>query len=234
MTVRMENSIRTLNETTPVPTEMVFGLDTRSSAGSRGKVSQSFTSAKRSFDIVVALAAMPVVLLVCLILVLVNPFWNPGPLFFQQKRMGRGCDGFTALKFRTMRPSEQIARGPDDPLEHERITPLGRFLRVTRIDELPQFVNVLNGDMSLIGPRPDYWNHAIHYVESIPGYRERHRVRPGITGLAQVDAGYAEGVTATIRKTHHDLRYIRRSGLRMEAYVLWRTLYVVLTGFGAR
>jgi lipopolysaccharide/colanic/teichoic acid biosynthesis glycosyltransferase len=88
--------------------------------------------------------------------------------------------------------------------------------------------------MSLIGPRPDYWDHATHYLDFIPAYRQRHMVRPGITGLAQVDGGYAEGVDATVKKTRHDLRYIRGSGIAMELYVLWRTIYVVCTGFGAR
>lgn len=227
----MNNSVRKFDANTSFSPELVLGLEPRSRVCSEGV---PFRIAKRSFDILVALSAMPVVMLMSLVLLLVNPLWNAGPLFFLQQRMGRGCRRFTAIKFRTMRPIPQIARGPDDPLEHERITPLGRFLRVTRLDELPQFVNVLNGDMSLVGPRPDYWDHAIHYLDSIPGYRERHDVRPGITGLAQVDAGYAEGVSATVTKTRHDLRYIRKLSLRMELYVLWRTFYVVLTGFGAR
>jgi lipopolysaccharide/colanic/teichoic acid biosynthesis glycosyltransferase len=196
--------------------------------------SAGFRVAKRTFDLVVAIAAVPLILLTALILLAINPVWNAGPLFFRQTRMGRDCRPFRAMKFRTMRPANQIMRGPNDPLEVERITPLGQFLRCCRIDELPQFFNVLAGHMSLIGPRPDYWDHATHYLDSIPAYRQRHMVRPGITGLAQVDAGYAEGVDATVEKTRHDLRYIRTSGVAMELYVLWRTIYVVCTGFGAR
>jgi lipopolysaccharide/colanic/teichoic acid biosynthesis glycosyltransferase len=193
-----------------------------------------FRIAKRTFDLLVAIAAVPLILLAALILLAINPVWNAGPLFFRQTRMGRDCRPFRAMKFRTMRPANQIMRGPNDPLEIERITPLGQFLRRSRIDELPQFFNVLAGHMSLIGPRPDYWDHATHYLDSIPAYRQRHLVRPGITGLAQVDGGYAEGVDATVEKTRHDLRYIRTSGVAMELYVLWRTIYVVCTGFGAR
>jgi lipopolysaccharide/colanic/teichoic acid biosynthesis glycosyltransferase len=148
--------------------------------------------------------------------------------------MGRDCRPFRAVKFRSMRPVHRIQRGPNDPLESDRITPLGRFLRRSRIDELPQFLNVLAGHMSVIGPRPDYWDHAQHYLDTIPGYRLRHTVRPGITGLAQVDGGYAEGIDATVQKTSHDLRYIRSRGLRMELYVILRTILVLLTGFGAR
>jgi lipopolysaccharide/colanic/teichoic acid biosynthesis glycosyltransferase len=88
--------------------------------------------------------------------------------------------------------------------------------------------------MSLIGPRPDYWDHATYYLNTIPTYRQRHSVRPGIIGLAQVDGGYAEGVDATVEKTKCDLHYIRGIGVAIEFYVLWRTIYVVLTGFGAR
>ena len=194
----------------------------------------AFRIAKRTFDILVAVAALPVIALIALGLLVLNPFWNAGPLFFLQTRMGRDCQPFRAIKFRTMRPARRILRGPDDPLDADRITPLGHFLRRSRIDEVPQLLNVLAGDMSVVGPRPDYWDHATHYLDTIPGYGSRHQVRPGITGLAQVDGGYAEGVNATLQKTRHDLRYIRAAGLAMEAYVLWRTIVVLLTGFGAR
>lgn len=191
-------------------------------------------AAKRTFDVVAALLALPFVGLVMLVLLLANPIWNPGPLFFRQTRMGKSCKPFTALKFRTMRTDGGGRRGPDDPLEHERITPLGRFLRRSRLDEIPQFTNILKGEMSLIGPRPDFWDHAIHYLESVPGYRERHVVRPGITGLAQVHLGYAEGLEATFRKVHYDIDYIRTASFWLELRVLWRTVLVVTSGFGAR
>lgn len=194
----------------------------------------AFRIAKRAFDITVAAATLPLIAVTAGVLLALNPIWNAGPLFFLQTRMGRDCKPFRAVKFRTMRPIQEIARGPDDPLEKDRITRLGHLLRRSRIDELPQFLNVLAGHMSIIGPRPDYWDHATHYLAIIPGYRQRHLVRPGITGLAQVDGGYAEGVNATVVKTRHDLRYIRRNGMVMEFYVLWRTVWVVMTGFGAR
>jgi lipopolysaccharide/colanic/teichoic acid biosynthesis glycosyltransferase len=218
-------------------------LDVDFVIGPRGEVdlpdigqpaSTAFLIGKRLFDILVSFAALPMILIAACVLMTINPLWNPGGIFFVQTRMGRDCRPFPALKFRTMRPVGRIARGPDDPVEAERITPLGRFLRRSRIDELPQFLNILAGHMSLVGPRPDYWEHAIHYLDSIPGYRQRHVVLPGITGLAQVDGGYAEGVDATGAKTRLDLEYIRGSGIRMESYILWRTIHVVCTGFGAR
>lgn len=193
-----------------------------------------FRAGKRLFDVVVAILSLPVIAVIGVVLLLLNPLWNAGPLFFLQTRMGRDCKPFRAVKFRSMRPATAIMRGPDDPLESDRITPLGHWLRRSRIDELPQLLNVLVGQMSVVGPRPDFWDHAIHYLDTIPGYRQRHQVRPGITGLAQVDGGYAEGLNATLEKTRQDLRYIREGGLGMELYVLWRTIHVLMTGFGAR
>lgn len=200
----------------------------------RRRAAPGFLVAKRSLDLLLALLAMPLVAVASLALVACNPIWNPGPLLYAQKRMGRGCLPFRALKFRTMRVVPSVTRGPDDPLETDRITPLGHFLRRTRIDELPQFLNVLVGQMSVVGPRPDYWDHAIHYMDVIPGYRQRHALRPGITGLAQVDGGYAEGIEATVLKTRHDLRYLEAAGFRTDWYVLRRTVRVVVTGVGAR
>ena len=200
----------------------------------RRRVPRGYFAAKRSFDILMAVLALPVVVLAAVMLLGLNPIWNRGPLFYRQKRMGWRCKPFQALKFRTMRTAASIARGPDDPLETDRITRLGHLLRRTRVDEIPQFINVLLGQMSLIGPRPDYWDHAIHYLETVPGYRQRHSVRPGITGLAQVDGGYAEGIEATVMKTRYDLRYLEALGYRTEWYVLRRTVAVVLTGSGAR
>ena len=193
-----------------------------------------FSTAKRGFDILLSLIALPIILTMCLIIFALNPIWNRGPLFFSQMRMGRDCKPFRAYKFRTMRCAGRIVRGPNDPVETDRITPLGRFLRKTRIDEWPQFFNVLCGEMSFIGPRPDYWDHAVHYAETVPGYRFRHSVRPGISGLAQVDGGYAEGYEATVDKTRHDLRYIDRFGFATDWYVFWRTVRVVISGHGAR
>lgn len=189
---------------------------------------------KRLVDIVSGILGLGVVAIAGAVLWAVNPIWNPGPLFFRQTRMGKDCKPFTAIKFRTMREAHGPARGPDDPLEHDRITALGRLLRRTRLDEMPQVINILRGEMSLIGPRPDYWNHAVAYVERVPGYRERHRVKPGITGLAQVSLGYAEGVEATYRKVRYDLDYLDRGDWRMELHILWRTVGVLMTGFGAR
>lgn len=172
---------------------------------------------------------IPATLVVALPLLALNPVFNPGPLFYRSLRMGQHCKPFAAYKFRTMRPDEPIKRrGPDDPVERDRVTGLGRFLRRSRFDELPQILNVFRGEMSLIGPRPDVFAHARTYLRTVPGYRERHAVRPGLSGLAQVELGYVEGRAGTAAKTEVDLRYIREAGPRMDLSIFWRTVGTVV------
>lgn len=125
-----------------------------------------------------------------------------------------------------------MARGPEDRIEQDRITKFGRVLRKTRIDELPQIINVLKGEMSFVGPRPDYFSHAEHFMGEITGYKERHIIRPGISGLAQVSLGYAEGVEATRKKTSADHEYIRNAGFGQEAVIVWKTIISILKRAG--
>jgi lipopolysaccharide/colanic/teichoic acid biosynthesis glycosyltransferase len=196
--------------------------------------SKSYQATKRAFDLVfVTVVLLPATLVAAFILVLLNPILNPGPLLYAQKRMGRNCRPFRALKFRTMTVRARTRRGPDDPIEADRITPLGRWLRRTRFDELPQILNVYRGDMSLIGPRPDYFRHAHHYMRTIPAYRDRHMVRPGISGLAQIELGYSEGTEATRVKTLADIDYIRRATLLFDLWIFWRTIVTVIRMRGA-
>ncbi|MGC1503699.1 MAG: sugar transferase [Sulfitobacter sp.] len=166
-----------------------------------------------------------------LILLVLNPWVNPGPLWYWQKRVGRHDTLFVMLKFRTMRP--KIGQAKFAVAEGHRITDFGAFLRRFRIDELPQIINVLRGEMSLIGPRPEQPEFARQYRLSLPDYNQRHVVRPGVSGLSQVLQGYTSDAQGTRVKLTHDLRYISNSGFRMEAYVFWRTLVTVVTGYGA-
>jgi lipopolysaccharide/colanic/teichoic acid biosynthesis glycosyltransferase len=148
--------------------------------------------------------------------------------------MGMGGVRFRMIKFRSMTPSEGVSRAAHERLEEERITPLGHFLRRTRIDELPNLINVLAGEMSVVGPRPDAFAHAIAYIATVPYYRDRFRVRPGVTGLAQVCGGYADTERAIVRKARLDRFYVRKSRALLDLYIIWRTVVVMLTGFGAR
>ncbi len=196
--------------------------------------SAKFITFKFLFDKGFALAAMPVIGLISLALLALNPFFNPGPVFYVQDRMGMGGRRFRMIKFRSMTPGDDLSRAAHDRLEEDRITPLGFFLRRTRIDELPNLINVLTGEMSVVGPRPDAFAHAIAYIAVVPHYRERFRVRPGVTGLAQVCGGYADTERAVIRKARLDRFYVRKSRALLDLFIIWRTVVVMITGYGAR
>jgi lipopolysaccharide/colanic/teichoic acid biosynthesis glycosyltransferase len=187
---------------------------------------------KRIFDIVVSMLLLPLLIIIGIILLIFNRFFNTGKLIFIQERMGKNCKAFYAIKFRTMTSIEEITRKYDDPIETYRITPLGRILRKTRIDELPQILNVLKGEMSLIGPRPDYYIHALEYLKNVEGYRERHAVRPGITGLSQVRLGYVESLDATLKKTNFDNYYIDNIGYFIELKIISKTILIIIKGLG--
>jgi lipopolysaccharide/colanic/teichoic acid biosynthesis glycosyltransferase len=187
---------------------------------------------KRTFDIIISLLLIPFFAIIILFLFLFNRFFNPGRLFFIQDRMGMNCEIFFVIKFRTMTHVEEISRKYDDPIEINRITPLGRILRKTRIDELPQILNVLKGDMSLIGPRPDYYVHALEYLKLVDGYRERYAIRPGITGLSQVRLGYVENLEATSKKVSIDNYYIQNLSYITELKIIINTLLIIMKGLG--
>jgi lipopolysaccharide/colanic/teichoic acid biosynthesis glycosyltransferase len=205
-----------------------FGRDA-SPLGSLAHKSLGYRVGKRVFDLgFTTILLLPATIIVGFCLLALNPFYNPGPLFYRQKRMGRDCVPFRALKFRSMTTIGRVKRGPDDPLETHRITPLGGFLRRSRFDELPQILNVYRGEMSLIGPRPDALRYAHHYMRLIPGYRERHVVRPGISGLSQIELGYAEALNATRRKTESDIDYIKRASFALDLWIFVQTIRAVV------
>ena len=187
---------------------------------------------KRMFDISLSLLLLPSLFIIVIILPFINYFSNLGRLFFIQERMGKNCEVFHAIKFRTMVPIKEITRKYDDPIETNRITFFGKFLRKSRIDELPQILNVLKGDMSLVGPRPDYYIHALEYLKSVKGYRGRHDIRPGITGLSQIRLGYAEGLEATAKKVSIDNYYIQNVGYIIELKIIVNTIITIIRGIG--
>jgi len=196
------------------------------------ETSLKFRIFKLCFDYGSALVLMPVIAVIALALLILNPFLNPGSLFFVQDRMGQGGRLFRMIKFRTMTASNVETRDPNAKLEENRITRLGSFMRKSRIDELPNFINVLRGEMSVVGPRPDAYNHASYFNESVEGYSSRHRLKPGITGLAQVEMGYVEGEAATFQKAKYDNIYVTRLCGRLELYVIYRTFFVIGAALG--
>ena len=191
-----------------------------------------FPVLKHGLDFVAALVLLVPVALVCLLVAVLNPFLNPGPLFFTQIRIGRGEQPFRIVKLRTMAADGTVASLDTD--ESHRITRFGAFLRSKRIDELPQILNILMGQMSFIGPRPEQRELYEEILAAIPEYRDRQLVRPGISGLAQVQYGYAREISELRAKLRYDMHYIRNMSLRMDVYVFFQTLKVMVTGFGAR
>jgi lipopolysaccharide/colanic/teichoic acid biosynthesis glycosyltransferase len=152
---------------------------------------------------------------------------------YTQKRVGLAGRSFRIFKFRTMR-SDAEALGPQwasagDP----RITRVGRFLRRTRIDELPQLINVLKGEMSLVGPRPERPEFVEQLTQAIPFYGARHTVKPGITGWAQVRYSYSATVEGAAEKLQYDLYYVKNHTLFLDLVILFETARVVLSGHGA-
>lgn len=194
--------------------------------------SRLFLLVKRTVDLGLAIALLPLVLLIGLGVILLNPFLNPGPLMFNQVRMGRNEKPFLMFKFRTMtgRPAD-VSLGAD---ERHRVTRFGAFMRSKRVDELPQIFNILLGDMSFIGPRPEQIEHYDQILRMIPHYGLRQIVRPGISGLAQVESGYARNAEELRAKLRWDMHYVRNMNPGLDFYIVLRTFKVLVTGFGAR
>lgn len=160
---------------------------------------------------------------------------SPGPVFFGQERVGENERSFTVYKFRTMRQDAEKLSGAvwaqkDDP----RITRLGKFLRKSRIDEIPQLVNVLLGEMSLVGPRPERPEFVYKLKEIVPYYSERHFVKPGVTGWAQVCYPYGASVEDALEKLRYDLYYTKNISLTLDLLVIFKTVKVVLFRQGGR
>ena len=159
---------------------------------------------------------------------------SPGRAVFRQRRVGRNGEEFTLFKFRTMVQDAESDGPRFAEANDHRLTRVGRTLRRFRIDEIPQLWNVLRGDLSLVGPRPERPEFVAGFVETIPFYRYRTLVRPGVTGWAQVNYGYADDEADTIEKLTYDLYYVKFMSLWLDLQVLGRSIWTVLSGFGAQ
>jgi sugar transferase (PEP-CTERM system associated) len=192
---------------------------------------------KRAFDIVTSLALVliswPLMLLTTLAILLED---GPrAPILYRQRRVGLDGVEFDVLKFRSMRvDAEKDGRARWATGSDERITGVGRFIRKVRIDELPQFFNVLRGDMSFVGPRPERPQFVAQLAESIPYYAERHCAKPGITGWAQICYQYGSSEKDSLEKLQYDLYYVKNHSLLFDLMILLQTVEVVLLGKGAR
>ncbi|GAB4160231.1 MAG: hypothetical protein Fur0037_27170 [Planctomycetota bacterium] len=202
----------------------------------RGFAKDPLTMAlKRVCDIAASLAGLVLSLPLTLPAALLIKLTSKGPVFFTQERVGQDGQVFRIIKFRTMRQDAEKDSGPVWASESDdRVTPIGRILRVTRIDEIPQFANILAGRMSFIGPRPERPHFVEQLQRQIPFYPLRHTVKPGLTGWAQVRHPYAATTEDAMEKLRYDLYYIKNMGLLFDLDITLRTIGVILFGKGAR
>jgi exopolysaccharide biosynthesis polyprenyl glycosylphosphotransferase len=189
--------------------------------------------AKRSIDLVLGILGFLVTAPVMLAVALAVRFDSKGPMIYRQTRVGRAGRNFDLLKFRSMRADAEASGGvcwaaPDDP----RVTRVGRFLRRYRLDELPQFINVIRGEMSFVGPRPERPVFVEQLRKVISYYDERHSVRPGITGWAQVQYQYGASVEDAARKLEYDLFYLKNMSLLFDLAIALKTVRIVVTASG--
>lgn len=184
---------------------------------------------KRALDLATACALLPVAFPLCIVVSVLVKMEDGGPVIFRQWRVGRNGVLFKLRKFRSMRVDAEAETGPtwaqdDDP----RVTRLGRWIRALRIDEIPQVWNVLRGEMSFVGPRPERPEFVQTLSASIPFYDQRHAIRPGITGWAQVNLPYEATVDNARQKLEYDLYYLKNFWTGMDVSILLRTIKLVL------
>jgi exopolysaccharide biosynthesis polyprenyl glycosylphosphotransferase len=209
------------------PSQLIYSGE----LGPRRRVQRYQTIMNIVLAAVGVIAALPLMLLTAIAVKLCSR----GPVLYRQTRVGLNGRPFTLYKFRSMRVDAEAGTGAvwaikDDP----RITPVGRIIRKIRFDELPQLFNVLRGEMSIVGPRPERPEFVKTLSEQIPYYRQRHCVRPGITGWAQINYKYGDTLEDTITKLEYDLYYIKNVSVSMDVYIIFHTLKAMLLTRGAQ
>ena len=200
---------------------------------SRSSMSDSAKNLKRAIDVIVSLAALIVLLPLFAVVACIIKATSLGPVFYLQERIGLHNKPFNIIKFRSMVQDAEASGRPqlssdDDP----RITPFGRFMRKYRIDELPQFWNVLKGEMAIVGPRPERKYYIDQITKRVPSYALLHQVRPGITSMGMVKFGYAKNVDEMVERVKYDLMYLDNMSLLNDLKILIYTIRIVFTGRG--
>lgn len=190
--------------------------------------------AKRVIDVALVVVSLPLWLPLCSLVGLAVKLDSPGPMLFAQSRVGRDGRSFRLWKFRSMHHQGEPQPARFAQQQDDRVTRVGRTIRRWRLDELPQLWNVLLGHMSLIGPRPEQTQFVHEFATRIPAYPYRHLVRPGLTGWAQVQQGYADSEEQTVVKLSYDLYYVAHYSMALDLLIAYKTLRIVLSGFGSR
>jgi UDP-GalNAc:undecaprenyl-phosphate GalNAc-1-phosphate transferase len=192
-----------------------------------------YLALRRAAELLAIAVTLPLTLGIAAVTAIGIAIDSPGPILFRQERKGRGGVRFRIAKFRSMYVGDSSGAVPTVPGDR-RVTPFGRFIRRHRLDELPQLWNVLRGEMSLIGPRPEPAPLAERYEAAYPLYRYRYMVKPGITGWAQVEQGHTSEVDDIRIKLDHDFHYILNLSARLDLLIVLKTIRALVTGFGAR
>lgn len=197
-------------------------------------ISSNYLNIKRVLDVVTIIAVLPFVAVLMAMTALAIKLESSGSVFFWQKRVGMNGKTFNMMKFRSMTSDSEQHGSQFAQSNDMRVTRVGKFIRKFRIDETPQLWNVIKGDMSIIGPRPEQESFVNEFNQTIPNYSLRHLVRPGITGLAQTEQGYVADADGTVTKLKYDLYYINNLSFMTDLQITLKTIYTILTGFGAR
>lgn len=194
----------------------------------------AYDLAKRGMDVALVVVTLPLWLALCGVVGVAVKLSSPGPVLFSQIRVGRDGHSFRLWKFRSMRYEPQPTSARFAQVHDDRITPVGRVIRRWRLDELPQLFNVLLGHMSLIGPRPEQAEFVDAFASRIPAYTYRHLVRPGLTGWAQMQQGYADSEEGAAVKLSYDLYYVANYSVALDLLIIYKTIRIVFSGFGSR
>ena len=195
---------------------------------SRSNQNQLYLLFVRFFEIVIALTGIAVGMFLLPFIFVGNAFANKGNLFYTQIRVGKNGEEFRILKFRTMVKNAEAAGAVFATTNDSRITPFGKFLRKSRIDEFPQFVNILLGQMAVIGPRPERPVFVNEIAEVMPFYQTRHVVKPGLTGWAQVNYSYGDSIDDSLIKLQYDLYYIKHRSIFLDINIMIKTISTIL------
>ena len=195
---------------------------------SRSNQNHFYLSIVRFFEIVFSLTGLLIGVIILPIILIGNLFGNRGKLFYTQERVGKNGKIFNIVKYRTMVKNAEVEGAVFATINDSRVTPFGKIMRKSRIDEIPQFINILKGDMAVIGPRPERPIFVNEIAEVMPFYETRHVIKPGLTGWAQVNYSYGETIDDSLIKLQYDLYYIKHRSIFLDVNIIFKTLSTVL------